>query len=113
MASRVPIIDMQDLTGLAEKLVKASEEWGCYRLVNHGVPLTLMSEMKTVSRSLLDLPMEVKERNKTSHPQYGKGYTPLNLASPHFESLGIYDVPSSGAIDDFCAQIDASPYQRC
>ncbi|KAL7103882.1 hypothetical protein ACP275_08G208100 [Erythranthe tilingii] len=106
----IPIIDMQDFSSVAEKMVKACEEWGCFRLVNHGVPIELMSEMKTVTRSLMDLPMEIKERN--SHPEPGKGYTPPNMASPYFEGLSLYDMASPGAVHDFCSQIDASPHQR-
>ncbi|KAL2476538.1 2-oxoglutarate (2OG) and Fe(II)-dependent oxygenase superfamily protein [Abeliophyllum distichum] len=105
--SKIPVIDMQDLP---EKIVKACEEWGCFRLVNHGVPMELMSQMKAVSRSLLDLPMEIKERN--SHPEHGKGYIPPNMASSYFDSLSLYDMASPGAVDDFCAQIDASHNQR-
>ncbi|KAL0320510.1 UNVERIFIED_CONTAM: 2-oxoglutarate-dependent dioxygenase DAO [Sesamum radiatum] len=107
--SSVPVIDMQDLSGLAEKIVKACEEWGCFRLVNHGVPMELMAEMKGVTRSLMDLPMEIKQKN--SHPEPGKGYTPPNMASPYFEGLSLYDMTSPGAFDHFCSQIDASPHQ--
>ncbi|KAL0311415.1 UNVERIFIED_CONTAM: 2-oxoglutarate-dependent dioxygenase DAO [Sesamum angustifolium] len=110
MAKRsVPVIDMQDFSGLAEKIVRACEEWGCFRLVNHGVPMELMAEMKGVTRSLMDLPMEIKQKN--SHPEPGKGYTPPNMASPYFEGLSLYDMTSPGAFDHFCSQIDASPHQ--
>lgn len=108
--SAVPVIDMQDLSGLPERLVKACEEWGCFRIVNHGVPMELMSEMKCVSRSLLDLPMEIKMRN--SHPEHGKGYTPPNMASPYFEGLSLYDMALPGAVDEFCSQVGASSHQR-
>ncbi|EYU26231.1 hypothetical protein MIMGU_mgv1a010820mg [Erythranthe guttata] len=67
----VPIIDMQDLANVPEKIVKAFEEWGSFRLINHGVPIELMSEMKAVTRSLMDLPMEIKRKNY--HPDSGKG----------------------------------------
>ncbi|KAL3503031.1 hypothetical protein ACH5RR_037480 [Cinchona calisaya] len=106
----VPIIDMQDPCGLPEKLVKACEEWGCFRIVNHGIPLNLLSEMKAVCRSLLDLPLEIKQGN--SPPGPGQRYTPPNMASPYFEGLNIYDMAFPGVVDDFCAQVDASPHQR-
>ncbi|KAK2982863.1 hypothetical protein RJ640_006514, partial [Escallonia rubra] len=109
-ASCVPVIDMQDIAGSPEKLVKAFEEWGCLRLINHGVSETLMSEVKAVSRSLLDLPMETKMRNAS--PGEGQVYTPPNNASPFFEGIGIYDMPALGAVDDFCDQLGASPQQR-
>ncbi|KAL1567297.1 2-oxoglutarate-dependent dioxygenase DAO-like [Salvia divinorum] len=105
-----PVIDMEDSSNLAEKIVKACEEWGCFRLVNYGVDMELMTEMKAVTRSLMDLPMEVKHNN--SHPEPGKGYTPPNMASPYFEGLSLYDIASPGAIDHFCSQIHVSPHQR-
>lgn len=106
----VPAIDMQDPSGLAKKIVKACEEWGCFRLVNHGIPMELMSEMKVVCRSLLDLPLEIKQGNCIPGP--GQRYTPPNLASPYFEGMNIQDVTSLGAVDDFLSQVDASPHQR-
>ncbi|KAM1062390.1 hypothetical protein TB2_026292 [Malus domestica] len=39
------------------KLREALETWGCFRFVNHRIPVALMSEMKCVVRSLLDLPI--------------------------------------------------------
>ncbi|KAK2973270.1 hypothetical protein RJ640_009725 [Escallonia rubra] len=108
-ASGVPVIDMQDVAGLAEKLVKACEEWGCFRLINHGVSEKLMLEMKAVTRSFLDLPADIKLRNVS--PVEGKGYTPPNRASPFFEGMSVYDMASPGAVDEFCDQLDASAHQ--
>ncbi|PIN09353.1 Iron/ascorbate family oxidoreductase [Handroanthus impetiginosus] len=108
---QVPIIDIQDLETLPEKMVKACEELGCFRVMNHGIPMPLMSEMKEVALSLLDLPLEVKMRN--SNPEEpSKGYTPPNLASPFFDSLSLYDMASPEAVGDFCDQMNASPHQR-
>ncbi|KAK3027292.1 hypothetical protein RJ639_041114 [Escallonia herrerae] len=109
-ASGVPVIDMQDFAGVAEKLVQACEEWGCFRLINHGVSEKLMSEAKAVTLSLLDLPPEIKMRNAS--PVEGKGYTPPNHASPFFEGMSIYDMASPGAVDDFCNQLGASAHHR-
>lgn len=106
----VPVIDMQDPSGLAEKLVKACEEWGCFRLVNHGIPFELMSDMKGVCRSLLDLPGEIKKRNSIPGPR--QTYTPPHAASPYFEGINIQDMTAPGAVDDFLNQLDASPHQR-
>ncbi|XP_073128690.1 2-oxoglutarate-dependent dioxygenase DAO-like [Henckelia pumila] len=107
----VPVIDMQDSSNLPQKMVNACEEWGCFRLKNHGIPLSLMSEMKDVARSLLDLPNEIKMRN-FNHQEPSKGYTPTNMASKVFESLSLYDVESAAAVNHFCTQLDASPHQR-
>ncbi|KAL3508836.1 hypothetical protein ACH5RR_028237 [Cinchona calisaya] len=108
---RVPIIDMQELSGLAEKIVKACEGWGCFRLLNHGVSLKLLSEMKVVCRSLLDLPLEIKKEN--SPPGHaGQIYRPPNEANRYFEGLSISDMTSPLAVDHFFTQVGVTPQQR-
>ncbi|XP_075477303.1 2-oxoglutarate-dependent dioxygenase DAO-like [Primulina tabacum] len=107
----VPVIDMQDFSTLPQKIVSACEDWGCFRLINHGVPFSLMSDMKDVVRSLHDLPMEIKMRNY-NHQEPSKGYTPPNMASAFFESLSLYDDGSAVAVENFCTQLDVSPQQR-
>ena len=110
MGACIPVIDMKDFSGQSEKLMKACRDWGCFRIVNHSIPESLMMDMKAVSRSLLDLPLEVKLRN--SHPVQGKGYTPRNRASPVFEGLGCYDMAAPGALDNFFDQLCVTPQQR-
>ncbi|KAK2970856.1 hypothetical protein RJ640_006519 [Escallonia rubra] len=111
MACEVPVIDMQDFPSQAEKLVGACEDWGCFRLINHTIPATLMSEMKSVVRSLLDLPLEIKQRNRDAIT--GSGYVAPTAINPLYEALGLYDIGSVEAVRAFCAQLDASPLQRC
>ncbi|EEF33850.1 2-oxoglutarate-dependent dioxygenase DAO [Ricinus communis] len=106
----VPTIDVSDFPGEYERLRKACEEWGCFRAVNHNIPSALMSEMKKVVRSLLDLPMEVKVRN--SDVIAGSGYMAPSPVNPLYEALGLYDIGSSQAVHTFCSQVDASPHQR-
>uniref|UniRef100_A0A2P2JV54 Gibberellin 3-beta-dioxygenase n=1 Tax=Rhizophora mucronata TaxID=61149 RepID=A0A2P2JV54_RHIMU len=107
---RVPTIDLQDFPEHYELLRRACEEWGCFRIVNHNIPSTLMLEMKTVVRSLLDLPMEIKRRN--ADVIAGSGYVAPSQVNPLYEALGLYDVGSSQAVHTFCSQLDASPHQR-
>ncbi|KAF9667112.1 hypothetical protein SADUNF_Sadunf16G0299100 [Salix dunnii] len=108
--SGVPTIDLQEFPGQNEKLRRACEEWGCFRLVNHNISLTLMADMKRVVRSLLDLPFDVKKRNLDVIA--GSGYMAPSQANPLYEALGLYDMGSSQAVETFCSQLDASPYQR-
>ncbi|XP_038722161.1 feruloyl CoA ortho-hydroxylase 2-like [Tripterygium wilfordii] len=62
--SSVPVFDMQNFPGKYEKgLKEACEEWGCFRLVNHTIPISLMSDMKALVSSLFDLPIEIKKNN--------------------------------------------------
>lgn len=108
----IPVIDMQKFPDLREykKLKEACEEWGCFRIVNHKIPLPLMSEMKRVVRSLLDLPMEIKTRNTDAI--LGSGYMAPSKVNPLYEGLGLYDLGSPQAVRNFCAQLDASPHQK-
>ncbi|KAJ8774858.1 hypothetical protein K2173_018117 [Erythroxylum novogranatense] len=106
----IPSIDLQDFPAQYEKLRTACEEWGCFRIVNHNVPITLMSEMKRVVRSVLDLPMEVKKRN--TDVIAGSGYMAPSQANPLYEALGLYDMSNSEAVQSFCDQLDVSLHQR-
>ncbi|GFY97565.1 2-oxoglutarate (2OG) and Fe(II)-dependent oxygenase superfamily protein [Actinidia rufa] len=110
MGGCIPVIDMKDFAGQSEKLMEACRELGCFRIINHNIPESLMMEMKVVSRSLLDLPVEVKLRN--SDPVEGKGYTSPHKASAVFEGLGCYDMTAPGALDNFFHQLGACPQQR-
>jgi hypothetical protein len=108
----IPVIDMQEIEDLEQykKLREASEEWGCFRIVNHKIPASLMSEMKKVVKELLDLPMEIKKRN--TDVIAGSGYVAPSNSNPLYEALGLYDLGSPEAVRAFCSQLDASPQQR-
>uniref|UniRef100_A0A5B7BSY9 2-oxoglutarate-dependent dioxygenase DAO n=1 Tax=Davidia involucrata TaxID=16924 RepID=A0A5B7BSY9_DAVIN len=109
--STVPVIDLQDhFPSQSQKLIEACQEWGCFRIINHHIPITLMSEMKSVVTSLLHLPMEIKRRNTDAIA--GSGYVAPSKANPHYEALGLYDLGSPEAVQSFCTQLDASPQQR-
>ncbi|TQD69720.1 hypothetical protein C1H46_044747 [Malus baccata] len=74
------------------------------------IPPALMSDMKSVARSLLDLPMEIKKQNKDGIT--GSGYLAPSVVNPIHESLGLYNLGSRQALDNFCSQLNASSYQR-
>ncbi|KAM0009312.1 putative gibberellin 3-beta-dioxygenase [Helianthus debilis subsp. tardiflorus] len=104
---RVPVIDMQKVEGLGKEIRKACEEWGCFRILNHGIPVELMVEMKAVCASIFDLPEEIKRR--TADPRPGKGYDGRYAISPFYEGFSIDDISST---NDFCNCLDASTHQR-
>ncbi|XVF20924.1 hypothetical protein REPUB_Repub12eG0045800 [Reevesia pubescens] len=106
----IPRIDLSDFPREYEKLRKACEEWGCFRVLNHKIPLELMQEMKKVVRSLLDLPMDIKKRNEDVIA--GSGYMAPTPKNPLYEALGLYDTASPQAVHNFCSQLDATPSQR-
>ncbi|PKI67315.1 hypothetical protein CRG98_012264 [Punica granatum] len=106
----IPKIDLQELPFQYTKLREACQEWGCFRVVNHSVPVTLMSEMKRVVRSLLDLPIETKHRNK--EVSSGSGYIAPGKLGSIYESLCISDLTSPEAVCAICSVLDASPEHR-
>ncbi|KAF5188514.1 2-oxoglutarate-dependent dioxygenase [Thalictrum thalictroides] len=106
----LPIIDLEDFPNQSEKLLQACKEWGCFRVVNHNIPLTLLSEMKCVVRSLLDLPVDIKRKN--TDVISGSGYVAPSKINPLYEALGLYDMGSDQALHDFCNQLSVSPQQR-
>lgn len=106
----LPIIDLKDFPNQSEKMVEACKEWGSFRIVNHDIPITLLSEMKSVVRSLFDLPTEIKQRN--TDVISGSGYVAPSKKNPLYEALGLYDLGSSQAVHDFCSQLSVSPQQR-
>ncbi|XP_058209622.1 2-oxoglutarate-dependent dioxygenase DAO-like [Rhododendron vialii] len=108
--SCTPVIDLQNIPSQSDELILACEQWGCFRIINHPIPATLMSEMKTVVRSLLDLPPEIKRRN--TDVIAGSGYVAPTKINPLYEGLGLYDVGSTEAVLEFCSQLDASPPER-
>ncbi|KAJ7944007.1 2-oxoglutarate-dependent dioxygenase [Quillaja saponaria] len=108
----ISVIDMKEFPNPDQykKLREACEDLGCFRIINHSIPLTLLSEMKKVVRSLLDLPTEIKKHN--THVIADRGYRGSIPSLPFYESLGIYDMASSEALQTFFEQLDAIPHQR-
>ncbi|KAI3747665.1 hypothetical protein L6452_10235 [Arctium lappa] len=108
----IPVIDLHDFPNQSSKLIAACEEWGCFRLLNHHevLPLTLMSEMKSIVISLFDLPVEIKRQNLKLLP--GSGYIAPTEINPIYEALGLYGMDYRREVETFCSQLDVSPHQR-
>lgn len=108
----IPIIDLKEVPNelLNKKIHEASERWGSFRVINHGVPSSLMSEMKKTGKDLFNRPYEVKIRNKDVVP--GRGYMAPTKSLPLFEAVSLYDLASPQVINTFCDQLDASAEQR-
>ncbi|XP_054790737.1 2-oxoglutarate-dependent dioxygenase DAO-like [Prosopis cineraria] len=114
-SNNIPLIDLRESAEnpkdlIKKKLREACEEWGCFRVRNHGIDSSLMEEMKKVVRCLLDLPLEIKMRN-TEQVIAGSGYMPPSSVNPLYEGFGLYDMASSHAVQSFCSQLDSSPHQ--
>ncbi|XP_057726265.1 gibberellin 2-beta-dioxygenase 6-like [Arachis stenosperma] len=57
----VPIIDFQRLSHEKSKLDEACKEWGFFRLVNHGIPLTLLDQLQEQAKQIFSLSFETKQ----------------------------------------------------
>ncbi|KAK7387241.1 hypothetical protein VNO78_27879 [Psophocarpus tetragonolobus] len=62
-ADGVPIIDLEWLEDEQEwnKLDEACKDWGLFRLVNHGVPFTLLKHLQDLAKQLFCLSFEAKQ----------------------------------------------------
>lgn len=109
--TKIPVIDLRGFQSQYEKLGGAGKEWGCFRVLNHGISEVLMGEMKAVVASLFDLPMEAKKKNEGQVVE-GCGYKEPTKANPLYESWGLDEMGSAQAVDVFCSQLNASPHQR-
>jgi len=86
----IPVIDMKKLITLQghddqrkqemERLSKACQEWGFFQIVNHGIPHSLIDEIRAVAKNFFNLPLEEKQK---SAPQGGdpQGYGQLFVTS--------------------------------
>ncbi|KAI9104222.1 hypothetical protein K1719_023058 [Acacia pycnantha] len=108
--SSVPVIDLKKFPEEEEynKLREVCEKWGCFRLVNHDIPGSLMQEMKEVAIYVLSLPTEIKKRNVD--PSKGTGHR-LYTYHPLFETMGIY-LGSPQSLNDLSSQLDLPPEHR-
>lgn len=62
----IPLIDLQCLN--LDKVVEACKDWGLFRLVNHGIPLTLLTQLQDHARKLFSLSFESKQALFSSSP---------------------------------------------
>lgn len=59
----VPVIDMRkaatrDHAHLIHQIMQASQEYGCFQVINHGVPTKLMDEARSIFKEFFKLPVE-------------------------------------------------------
>ncbi|GLJ41195.1 hypothetical protein SUGI_0852760 [Cryptomeria japonica] len=85
------------------KLRKACEEWGFFRLVNHGVPQDLLQKVLSVSKDLVSMPMEVKDRATTSTP--AESYIRAPGIPTTFETFCFLDMPNPDSILEMSRKI--------
>lgn len=60
----IPIIDMSnsDDPKVRDAICDAAEKWGFFQIVNHGVPLSIIEDVKDATHSFFALPAEEKKK---------------------------------------------------
>ncbi|CAI9106990.1 OLC1v1006251C1 [Oldenlandia corymbosa var. corymbosa] len=84
----LPVIDFKSLNNT--KLDEACREWGMFRLINHGIPMTLLNQLHTQARQVLSLPFEYKQASFTPPMSYfwgTPGLTPSGVAITRPQNL--------------------------
>ncbi|PKU66233.1 2-oxoglutarate-dependent dioxygenase DAO [Dendrobium catenatum] len=102
----VPVINLAKFEEEKEKLISAVITYGSFRVINHGVPQKLMSDMKASTEYLFELPSEVKQCNTDVIIKSG------HVVAPFYEGLGIYDASSPTDVYNFCSLLDVSSHDR-
>ncbi|KAJ6402253.1 hypothetical protein OIU84_014361 [Salix udensis] len=69
--SEIPVIDLTD-PHAKTLIIKACEEFGFFKLVNHGVPMELMTKLEGLANSFFNLPQPEKDKAGPPDP-YGYG----------------------------------------
>ncbi|KAG5567441.1 hypothetical protein RHGRI_002854 [Rhododendron griersonianum] len=65
----IPVIDLDgDQNELVQEIIKASQEYGFFQLINHGVSEELMKDVLVVAKEFFDLPAEEKQRFFSEDP---------------------------------------------
>ncbi|KAL8514713.1 hypothetical protein ACS0TY_013696 [Phlomoides rotata] len=89
----IPVISLAGINGngakradICRKIVAASEEWGIFQVVDHGIELKLVDEMTRLARQFFTLPSEEKFRFDMSGEKKG-GFT----VSSHLQGEAVQD----------------------
>ncbi|XP_021734080.1 hyoscyamine 6-dioxygenase-like [Chenopodium quinoa] len=65
VSKNIPVIDLGKAVGLdrketIQKIIEASQEFGFFQVINHGVPQTVIDDARTAYQDFFDLPTEEK-----------------------------------------------------
>ncbi|PON33326.1 Non-heme dioxygenase N-terminal domain containing protein [Parasponia andersonii] len=102
-----PVIDLEGLTGdsfqrkeIVDRVREASENWGFFQIVNHGIPDSVLEEMKDGVRRFYEQETEVKKAFYTRDFTKPWVYNTNNL---------LYSSPSANWRDTFTCRMAPDP----
>ncbi|GLT39448.1 hypothetical protein SLA2020_136370 [Shorea laevis] len=79
----IPIIDMSNLEDpeVANSICDAAEKWGFFQIVNHGVPLEVLANVKVATHRFFGLPADekkkyTKEHSPNTNVRFGTSFSP-------------------------------------
>ncbi|KAJ6964813.1 feruloyl CoA ortho-hydroxylase F6H1-3-like [Populus alba x Populus x berolinensis] len=79
----IPIIDMSkwDDPKVAEAICEAAEKWGFFQIINHGVPIEVLENVKEATHQFFRLPAEekrkyLKEFSPSNNVRFGTSFSP-------------------------------------
>ncbi|XP_057832890.2 oxoglutarate-dependent flavonoid 7-O-demethylase 1 [Cryptomeria japonica] len=65
----IPVIDLAaHHSEIVTQVAKASQDWGFFQVINHGIDLSLLERIKRVSKEFFDLPLEEKRKQCPVRP---------------------------------------------
>ncbi|WOL04327.1 leucoanthocyanidin dioxygenase-like [Canna indica] len=93
---QIPVVDLRDFDSpdeaarraCAEAVKEAATEWGVMHIVNHGISLDLIEQLRKAGKEFFDLPMEQKEQyanDQSAGKIQGYGSKLANNASGQLE----------------------------
>ncbi|XP_060671605.1 1-aminocyclopropane-1-carboxylate oxidase homolog 1-like [Ziziphus jujuba] len=99
----IPVIDLRGVSDdsfrrkeIVERVREASETWGFFQIVNHGIPLSVMEEMKEGVRRFYEQDSEVKKQFYTRDPMKAVVYN---------SNFDLYGAPSTNWRDTFLCRM--------
>ncbi|KAJ6771357.1 OXIDOREDUCTASE 2OG-FE II OXYGENASE FAMILY PROTEIN [Salix koriyanagi] len=105
---RIPVIDLEDVhegpperKEIVDRVRNASETWGFFAVVNHGIPADVLGEMKDGVRGFFEQDAELKKQH------FSRDYTRKFGYNSNFD---LFCAPSANWRDTFyCAMAPGSP----
>jgi hypothetical protein len=110
----IPVIDLVDIDnkdssihqGIVDKIKEACETWGFFQIVNHGIPLSVLEELKDGVKRFYEQDTEVKKalytRDKNRSFVYNSNFDIYNTLALNWRDTFIcYLAPDTPKPEDF------------